>query len=241
MGLIFTAPPNSSAGRAWTQLQGSQGPCLSFSLLCSVAKTFLILPVTVLAFTSHHHTSPLPSLSYPCLPPPSISGLCLPGFVSGHLCPGWLAVLSSPVFPSAVPLILHLIAALLVPFPSLFSLPSFSLLPLLLPFSLFPLLCQSLSFPRMVASSLCVSASPNLSLLCSFPCLSFSVSLASALMVLPPVSIFIPLTHPLCPLLCLSLPLPILLRSQLLVPIRGWPPRQRLAPHPRLLITAGSS
>lgn len=91
MGLIFTTPPNSSAGRAWTQLQGSQGSCLSFSLLCRVAKTFLILPVTVLAFTSHHHTSPLPSLSYPCLPPPSLSGLCLPGFVSGHLCPGWLA------------------------------------------------------------------------------------------------------------------------------------------------------
>lgn len=206
MGLIFTAPPNSSAGRAWTQLQGSQGSCLSFSLLCRVAKTFLILPVTVLAFTSHHHTSPLPSLSYPCLPPPSLSGLCLPGFVSGHLCPGWLAVLSSPsVFPSAVPLILHLIAALLVPFPSLFSLPSLFLTSSVAPFlPLFPLLCQSLSFPLMVASSLCVSASPHLSFLCSFPCLSFSVSLASALMVLPPVSIFIPLTHPLCPLLCLS-------------------------------------
>ena len=170
MGLIFTAPPNSSAGRAWTQLQGSQGPCLSFSLLCGVAKTFLILPVTVLAFTSHHHTSPLPSLSYPCLPPPSISGLCLPGFVSGHLCPGWLAVLSSPVFPSAVPLILHLIAALLVPFPSLFSLPSFSLLPLLLPFSLSFLfsvsLCPSLAWLLHLFVSLhlpiCTSSVPSL-------------------------------------------------------------------------------
>lgn len=72
---------------------------------------------------------------------------------------GWLAVLSSPsVFPSAVPLILHLIAALLVPFPSLFSLPSLSLLPLLLPFSL--------SFLFVLPShgcfiSLCLCISPS--------------------------------------------------------------------------------
>lgn len=203
MGLIFTTPPNSSAGRAWTQLQGSQGSCLSFSLLCRVAKTFLILPVTVLAFTSHHHTSPLPSLSYPCLPPPSLSGLCLPGFVSGHLCPGWLA--GCPFISFCLSKCRSLDppshSCSLGPF-SLSFLSSFPF-PYFLCCSLSPSL-SSLSFPLMVASSLCVSASPHLSLLCSFPSLSFSVSLASALMVLPPVSIFIPLTHPLCPLLCLS-------------------------------------
>lgn len=90
------------------------------------------------------------------------------------------------------------------PFP-LFSLfLPFSLLPLWLPFSLSFLfsviLCPSLSWLLHLFVSLLLPIGPS-----SVPSpVSFSVSLAPALMVLPLASIFIPLTHPLCPLLCLS-------------------------------------
>lgn len=212
LGLIFTTPPSSSPGRAWTHPQGSQGPCLSLSPLCSVSKTFLILPVTIPAFTVPPPTHTLRFL-LPTLSPhfsPFLSGFLT---VWIHL---WtslprLAVLPFPVVLSPLSLIPPSLAGSLGPFPSLFSLPSFSLLSSsVAPFlPLFPFLCHSVFVLPCHGYfiSLCLCFSPSVPLLLLPPVsLSLSVSLASALMVLPPVSIFIPLTHPLCPLLCLSLP-----------------------------------
>ena len=174
--------------------QGSLGARVCLSPLCSLVRHFICL----------HPPTPVPHiLCLLLLSPPSIShsylsGSLLPGLISGHRCAGCLFYLRS--FSEPPPSISSWFF-LFFPTP-LFPSSSF-LLPLLLPFFRWALssvtLCPSLSW----LLHLCVSASPRQSLFCCF--LSFSVSLASALPVPLPVSIFIPLTHLLSTLsVCLS-------------------------------------
>lgn len=84
-------------------------------------KDFSILPFALPAFTP-------PTAVSRCLLffSPSHLSLSLSGFVSGHLCPGWLS-LSPSVFLRAFPLIPPSLAGSLCQFPSSFLFPSFFL------------------------------------------------------------------------------------------------------------------